>query len=204
MRIENGTGFGIENRIAIRIQNGTNRYPERGRARNGEGEREEHYAEEGAANEEASEEEDGGPLRLHHEVVVKEELPDPPYAAAPSPQRRRRPAARRSRPARPHLTSETSPVLDRNLVRAIRSVTRAELRRGGACGRDECDVFGEYIANALRKHDERTRAMIKHAIGNILFEQEMKQYAVATAPPRNPLLLDVERARSRPFADRSP
>ncbi|XP_038222574.1 uncharacterized protein LOC119840133 [Zerene cesonia] len=43
--------------------------------------------------------------------------------------------------------------------------------------KDECDSFGEYIAVSLRKHDERTRSMIKQAINNILFEQEMKKYS---------------------------
>ncbi|XP_023950105.1 uncharacterized protein LOC112054521 [Bicyclus anynana] len=42
--------------------------------------------------------------------------------------------------------------------------------------KDECDSFGEYIAMSLRKHDDRTRSMIKQAINNILFEQEMKKY----------------------------
>ncbi|XP_045500719.1 uncharacterized protein LOC123698165 [Colias croceus] len=43
--------------------------------------------------------------------------------------------------------------------------------------KDECDSFGDYIAVSLRKHDERTRSMIKQAINNILFEQEMKKYS---------------------------
>lgn len=42
--------------------------------------------------------------------------------------------------------------------------------------KDECDTFGEYIAMSLRKHDEWTQSMIKQAINNILFEQEMKKY----------------------------
>lgn len=60
--------------------------------------------------------------------------------------------------------------------------------------KDECDSFGEYIADSLRKHDERTQSMIKQAINNILFEQEMKkysasQYVVISGIDENPLIL---------------
>nr|XP_034834866.1 uncharacterized protein LOC117991388 [Maniola hyperantus] len=60
--------------------------------------------------------------------------------------------------------------------------------------KDECDSFGEYISISLRKHDERTRSMIKQAINNILFEQEMKKYntgqytVIYTGSDVNPLI----------------
>lgn len=63
--------------------------------------------------------------------------------------------------------------------------------------KDECDSFGEYIAMSLRKHDERTQSMIKQAINNILFEQEMKkynagQYVVISTVDENPLIIGDE------------
>ncbi|XP_046969332.1 uncharacterized protein LOC124536782 [Vanessa cardui] len=65
--------------------------------------------------------------------------------------------------------------------------------------KDECDSFGEYIAISLRKHDERTRSMIKQAINNILFEQEMKKYnnsaqyaVVISNMDENPLIIGDE------------
>lgn len=71
-------------------------------------------------------------------------------------------------------------------------------RRQNFCKKkDECDSFGEYIAMSLRKHNERTRSMIKQAINNILFEQEMKkynvsssQYVVISTVDGNPLVSD--------------
>lgn len=68
----------------------------------------------------------------------------------------------------------------------------------GYKNKDECDSFGEYIAVSLRKHDERTRSMIKQAINNILFEQEMKKYnagnytVIYTAVDENPLIVPDE------------
>lgn len=50
------------------------------------------------------------------------------------------------------------------------------LRRADNKKKDSCDSFGEYIADSLRKHDEKTQAMIKQAINNIIFEQEMQKY----------------------------
>ncbi|CAH2240270.1 jg2282 [Pararge aegeria aegeria] len=61
--------------------------------------------------------------------------------------------------------------------------------------KDECDSFGEYIAIALRKHDDKTKSMIKQAINNILFEQEMKKYnsgqyaVIYTGVEENPLIV---------------
>lgn len=44
--------------------------------------------------------------------------------------------------------------------------------------KEENEIFGEYVVEALKKHDKRTQCLIKHAITNILFEQEMKTYHV--------------------------
>lgn len=77
------------------------------------------------------------------------------------------------------------------LIETIRLLRRSDLLKK----KDECDSFGEYIADSLRKHDERTQSMIKQAINNILFEQEMKkysssQYAIMIPPmDENPLIL---------------
>ncbi|CAK1586593.1 unnamed protein product [Parnassius mnemosyne] len=74
---------------------------------------------------------------------------------------------------------------------AIRLLRRLDLLKK----KDECDSFGVYIANSLRKHDERTQSMIKQAINNILFEQEMKKYStnqytvVMAGVDENPLIL---------------
>lgn len=42
--------------------------------------------------------------------------------------------------------------------------------------KDDCDTYGEYIASTLRKHNNKTQCLIKQAINNILFEQEMQKY----------------------------
>lgn len=36
--------------------------------------------------------------------------------------------------------------------------------------RDVCDIFSEYIAEELRKHDDRTRMILQHKIHNLLFQ----------------------------------
>lgn len=51
--------------------------------------------------------------------------------------------------------------------------------------KDECAIYGEYIAEKLRKFDEISRAQAQHKINNILFEIEMEffkktRYAEAT------------------------
>ncbi|XP_068617795.1 uncharacterized protein [Battus philenor] len=79
------------------------------------------------------------------------------------------------------------------LIETLRSLRRSDLLKK----KDECDSFGEYIAESLRKHDQRTRSMIKQAINNILFEQEMKKYSgshfpSAAAGDENPLTLEGE------------
>ncbi|GLV41474.1 hypothetical protein CBL_06704 [Carabus blaptoides fortunei] len=40
---------------------------------------------------------------------------------------------------------------------------------------DECSMFGEYIAEKLRKHDSRTRMILQHQIHNVLYEAEMNK-----------------------------
>lgn len=81
--------------------------------------------------------------------------------------------------------------LDSRLLETLRLLRKSDLSRK----KDECDSFGEYIAVSLRKHDERTQSMIKQAINNILFEQEMKKYStghytvVLQGVDENPLVL---------------
>lgn len=36
--------------------------------------------------------------------------------------------------------------------------------------RDVCDIFGEYIAEELRRHDDRTRMILQHKIHNLLYQ----------------------------------
>ncbi|KAJ2945356.1 hypothetical protein O0L34_g155 [Tuta absoluta] len=92
-----------------------------------------------------------------------------------------------------HLASASS-TLDGRLSEALKLLRRSDLTRR----KDECDSFGEYIADSLRKHDDRTQSMIKQAINNILFEQEMKkyttnqQYVVISGLDENPLILGDE------------
>ncbi|XP_018579229.1 uncharacterized protein LOC108917222 [Anoplophora glabripennis] len=42
--------------------------------------------------------------------------------------------------------------------------------------KNECVLFGEYLASQLMKFDDHTRAIVKHSIGNILFDAEMGRY----------------------------
>lgn len=81
--------------------------------------------------------------------------------------------------------------LDNRLLETLKLLRKSDLSKK----KDECDSFGEYIAISLRKHDERTQSMIKQAINNILFEQEMKKYStgqytvVISGIDENPLVL---------------
>uniref|UniRef100_A0A2A4JSL0 MADF domain-containing protein n=1 Tax=Heliothis virescens TaxID=7102 RepID=A0A2A4JSL0_HELVI len=81
--------------------------------------------------------------------------------------------------------------LDSRLLETLKLLRKSDLSKK----KDECDSFGEYIAVSLRKHDERTRSMIKQAINNILFEQEMKKYStgqytvVLSGVDENPLVI---------------
>ncbi|XP_030025719.1 uncharacterized protein LOC115444187 isoform X2 [Manduca sexta] len=129
-------------------------------------------------------------------VLVKVE----PEIVQPRPKRRFIPPptspnlSRQPKPLKRRLLKEpTKPTsdLDSKLLEALKLLKRSELSRK----KDECDSFGEYIATSLRKHDERTQSMIKQAINNILFEQEMKKYSggqytvVLTNMEENPLVL---------------
>ncbi|CAB3230271.1 unnamed protein product [Arctia plantaginis] len=81
--------------------------------------------------------------------------------------------------------------LDNRLLETLKLLRKSDLSKK----KDECDSFGEYIAISLRKHDERTQSMIKQAINNILFEQEMKKYStgqytvVISGIDENPLVI---------------
>lgn len=74
---------------------------------------------------------------------------------------------------------------DSKLIEMLRLLKKSDISKK----KDECDSFGEYIATSLRKHDDRTQSMIKQAINNILFEQEMKKYTnySVVISPENPL-----------------
>ncbi|XP_047104849.1 uncharacterized protein LOC124743995 [Schistocerca piceifrons] len=56
----------------------------------------------------------------------------------------------------------------------------------GALARDDCAVYGEHVANKLRALDHRTRAIVQHAINNVLFEADMGKYSEAGAPHFQP------------------
>lgn len=58
------------------------------------------------------------------------------------------------------------------------------MKKDSLIKKDDCDTYGEYIASTLRKQDNKTQCMIKQAINNILFEQEMNKY-------ENPLDTDI-------------
>lgn len=85
--------------------------------------------------------------------------------------------------------------LDSVLLETLKLVRNSNLSKK----KDECDSFGEYIAISLRKHDERTQSMIKQAINNILFEQEMKKFnagqytVVISGIDDNPLIIGEEK-----------
>lgn len=89
----------------------------------------------------------------------------------------------------PAPTSTNTNQIDSKLLEMLRLLRKSsEISKK----KDECDSFGEYIAVSLRKHDERTQSMIKQAINNILFEQEMKKYSAGqyvVISDENPLVL---------------
>ncbi|XP_049875617.1 uncharacterized protein LOC126373540 [Pectinophora gossypiella] len=124
---------------------------------------------------ESSEDSDdqGGASPVPSAVYIKQERePDPPRLA-------RRPGRvdthkrRWTRPMKRRVVREAAPAPDSRVGEALKLLRRTRKK-------DECDSFGEYIADSLRKHDERTQSMIKQAINNILFEQEMKKYNAAS------------------------
>lgn len=52
--------------------------------------------------------------------------------------------------------------------------------------KDECGLFGDYIANKLRKFDDRSRAVAEHKISEILFDLEMNGgHVIATETRTN-------------------
>ncbi|CAH2043027.1 unnamed protein product, partial [Iphiclides podalirius] len=125
------------------------------------------------------------------EVIVKSE----PAVEYPRP-RAKREVRCVGRKARVHKVVKRRVVKDNDddrarLIETIRLLRRSDLLKK----KDECDSFGEYIADSLRKHDDRTQSMIKQAINNILFEQEMKRYSsnqyavVIPSMDENPLIL---------------
>lgn len=84
-----------------------------------------------------------------------------------------------------HRDTNQSTHTDSKLIEMLRLLKKSDISKK----KDECDSFGEYIATSLRKHDDRTQSMIKQAINNILFEQEMKKYTnySVVISPENPL-----------------
>ncbi|XP_047521956.1 uncharacterized protein LOC125060885 isoform X2 [Pieris napi] len=93
---------------------------------------------------------------------------------------------------KPRAVRPTRPSFKRHFLtrERDRSLTEPYVKPSPVKGKDECDSFGEYIAVSLRKHDERTRSMIKQAINNILFEQEMKKYNSSSfLVEKNPLII---------------
>ncbi|OWR50880.1 hypothetical protein KGM_213200 [Danaus plexippus plexippus] len=114
--------------------------------------------EEKETTEEEYDQEDDAPIH----IIVKEETD---VERTPQKTNQGKPRLRRVVKKRVAKDGERSQLLRRKVIK------RAEYKK------DECDTFGEYIASSLRKHDERTRSMIKQAINNILFEQEMKKYS---------------------------
>lgn len=45
-----------------------------------------------------------------------------------------------------------------------------------SCERDDCSVYGEYVANELRNLNPRARTIVKHIINNTLFHAGMGKY----------------------------
>ncbi|XP_050549942.1 uncharacterized protein LOC118272118 isoform X1 [Spodoptera frugiperda] len=177
--------------------------------------------EEDDAEAEAAGEEEEEPMEEQEQVIIKEEpstsetyndaavhvqtppspasAPSPPSSPAPpaQPRRRGRPRpytrTKLAQPMKRKLPTDHDS-LDDKLVETLKLLKKSELSRK----KDECDSFGEYIAMSLRKHDERTQSMIKQAINNILFEQEMRLYSggqytvLLTGPEENPLVFEAK------------
>ncbi|XP_026753247.1 uncharacterized protein LOC113513452 [Galleria mellonella] len=130
----------------------------------------------------------------HEEIIIKEEPVVQTYV---------KPKSYKYTTHKPRLTktikrriireapANSSSRIDSKILETLRLIRKSDLSRK----KDECDSFGEYIADSLRKHDDRTQSMIKQAINNILFEQEMKKYStnqyevVITGVDENPLIL---------------
>lgn len=117
---------------------------------------------------------------VQEEIIIKNEPEDEPTSKRVINYKR----PRIMRPIRPSIRRHFI-TRDRGMTESLKVVKASPTK-----GKDECDSFGEYIAVSLRKHDERSRSMIKQAINNILFEQEMKKYNNAYIEvERNPLII---------------
>ncbi|XP_063365298.1 uncharacterized protein LOC134653865 [Cydia amplana] len=136
---------------------------------------------------------------VHEEIIIKTEPQTVEYVR---PRKRLRYAQATHKPrltkfARKAVKDNTNnnSNLDSKVLETLSLLRRSDLTRK----KDECDSFGEYIAISLRKHDERTQSMIKQAINNILFEQEMKKYSVGqyavviSGVDENPLILSDDK-----------
>lgn len=55
----------------------------------------------------------------------------------------------------------------------LKTSTQKEYRK-----RDDCDIYGELLAEKLRKMDERTRDIAMNRIDNMLFEMKINQALV--------------------------
>lgn len=141
--------------------------------------------------------------REEREVMIKQEPVMETYCIGePEPEPKRRPERPKLRspvkkyklskqPLKRKIVPKENDSLDSRLLETLKLLRKSDLSRK----KDECDSFGDYIAVSLRKHDERTRSMIKQAINNILFEQEMKKYSsnqytvVLSGVDENPLVI---------------
>ncbi|XP_046745245.1 uncharacterized protein LOC124410702 [Diprion similis] len=79
---------------------------------------------------------------------------------------------------KPELSTLRTRVLKRNNVDPDQRNTEVlgylrQVPAGSEQPKDECSLFGDYIAAKLRKFDDRSRAIAEHRISNTLFELEM-------------------------------
>ncbi|XP_072944629.1 uncharacterized protein [Epargyreus clarus] len=158
---------------------------------------------EGGENEEGSdhsyeENEQDGEGDVAEEIVIKEEpeteeIFTPEHTHTDVRPETTRPKVRPRLPRvvrRKVVKNKEDNISTQRLLDTLKLLKKSDLMKK----KDECDSFGEYIAVSLRKHDERTQSMIKQAINNILFEQEMKKYnsqqytVVITGMEENPLM----------------
>lgn len=63
---------------------------------------------------------------------------------------------------------------DRRLIKAYDIID--SISSEPASSRDECSVYGEHVANKLRKFNERNKAVLIHKINNLIFEAEMEVF----------------------------
>lgn len=69
------------------------------------------------------------------------------------------------------------------------------LKRTVNTKKDECEIYGQYIAEKLRKFDQLSRAQAQHKINNALFEIEMEffkktRYVEATTSQADTITFD--------------